>query len=531
MWVDRSANNNSVLDMLQIPQKIISSLTFIFIIFLTFLTVFTVSEKPIKASNVVFQDNFDDGINDGWTVTYQPNCDTSPTWVIVNGKYGTEINETSCDTRSIPGYGIIPEQSDYKFEVDISFPGNIKEDRNILFKYKDDQCRYGLHFYDDHFGYERINGTNSVSPPSGNVYYYSFQSNEEYHFTFYVTQSYVRILIDNNFDVTIPEPNEPFPNSTIALRATSGSVGHSKVWFDNVKVTLLPSVPFDLPIYYEGRDSSGNYENFASTFWNKMTAVFDHERKGQYHIPFTGDKYKNNDCKKGDIGIECYNGHKGTDFDDDNSPNDTFEDDVYPAGNGQVVYSSEYTQTKNGEECVPEKGGYGCVLIIRHNTSNNETLYTLYAHLKDIIEKYRNASSDNPVPVIYTDHIAEMGNTGCKKCGIHLHFGVMKEVTPDGNTSIKKMTKSDWQVFLEEASIEQQENSSPKHYCTYNAPNGSKFAFIDPSGWNPENETDPWFESCNIESPYLWKDEIGSPTIENNQLQDFLEPLKNFLTN
>lgn len=255
-----------------------------------------------------------------------------------------------------------------------------------------------------------------------------------------------------------------------------------------------PSTSFDLPFSYSGRPNSTNAQ-FKSAFWSRLTAGFDHVVASGTYRPFTGVTYKQKDCPNGALGIACYDGHNGTDF------SRLGGDAVFSVGDGTVVFASDHTAS----DCSPNKGGYGCVVIAEYPGKN---VYALFAHLKQI-----NVSENETLDV--NKQIGVMGNTGCGKCGVHLHLGVMRDVTPANVTSSpKKMTKSDWQELLYQVQpAAENPLAGKKSVCTYNAPNGKKFAFQDPTGWKGI-DSDTWNFStssggCGIDSPYLWKSEVG----------------------
>jgi len=147
-------------------------------------------------------------------------------------------------------------------------------------------------------------------------------------------------------------------------------------------------------------------------------------------------------------------------------------------------------------------------VIVSYPTQN---VLGFYAHLKAI-----SVEEDNDVTV--NTKLGDMGNTGCGKCGQHLHFGVMQEVPSGASTKIK-MSKNDWKELLYHAAPNADETLN-KAKCTYTAPNGTRYSFQDPTGWYPTTETDPWSlapkkdntdksEGCSVESPYLWKFDVG----------------------
>lgn len=242
---------------------------------------------------------------------------------------------------------------------------------------------------------------------------------------------------------------------------------------------------FELPYSYPGR-LLNNPAQFKSAFWDKMRALFDHAYQTEIFRPFTGDSYSS--CTNP---ISCYDSHNGIDF------SGTGNQDVYSVSIGNVVYTSPHTN----EECTPEPGGFGCVVIAKQTSG----VYGLYAHLDKI-----NVNTGDRLSA--SIKIGEMGATGCLGCGEHLHFGVLKPIKNVASLLlINFMRKSDWQGLLYNI----RPSAAPPYppACTYSAPNGIQFSFQDPSGWRGSDK-DPWSiprkkGGCGINSPYLWKFDVG----------------------
>lgn len=284
-------------------------------------------------------------------------------------------------------------------------------------------------------------------------------------------------LCDNSDCVTLPTPTQtPTPTSTPTPTATPTP-------------TPYPTIgPFELPIGYTDRGNNAPTQ-FKIAFWNRLTAAFDHVFAPGTFRPFTGNTYKLSDCPAKTVGIFCYDSHNGTDF------SQVGGQDVYSVASGTVTFTSGHDTTT----CTPNKGGFGCVVIINYSNGT----YGLFAHLDKIFVQ----TNETVYP---TSVIGEMGKTGCPKCGEHLHFGVLKSL--NSPLLIKTMSRANWQELLYQI----KPLSAPiyKPYCSYVAPNGAMFNFQDPSGWTGGGD-DPWSLSkanggCDTPSTYLWKYDIGT---------------------
>jgi len=298
------------------------------------------------------------------------------------------------------------------------------------------------------------------------------------------------------------------------LYYTGGTVGgsyYNTVYYASFngggpEITPEPTPPppgsnyFELPIYYEGRLNSTQTQ-FNSAFWGRLTAAFDHTYEKKVFRPFNGDTYYREDCPKGVVGISCYDSHNGTDFSTIKDNNGVITNqDVFSAAVGTVEFSSLHDENT----CDPGSGGFGCVVITKYDNTPGGTLFTLYAHLEKILVN----QGDN---IGIETKIGNMGKTGCGSCGKHLHFGVIKEI-PSLILQSHKMSKKDWEDLLFQIKpFKEEARYTP--FCTYKAPNGMRFSFQDPSGWNSLDE-DPWSLSkvdggCSLTSPYLWKYNIN----------------------
>lgn len=260
--------------------------------------------------------------------------------------------------------------------------------------------------------------------------------------------------------------------------------------FDNFKI-FQETPKFELPFYYENRLTS-TQDQFNNAFNNRLTAAFDHTFRGGLFTPFTGVNYGPKECKTGQTGITCYDSHNGIDFDD--LYNGQLYNQVYSVTQGKVIFTSDH----NTDSCIPNAGGFGCVVVVEYPLQN---VYGLYAHLQKISVNLNDSVDENTV-------IGEMGKTGCPSCGKHLHFGVMQPIDNTLPNTSNKMSKKDWGELLYTAKPTQ----APRYpaFCSYRAPNNQRFAFQDTSGWSLNDVPDPWSlprneGGCNIISPYLWR--------------------------
>jgi murein DD-endopeptidase MepM/ murein hydrolase activator NlpD len=258
---------------------------------------------------------------------------------------------------------------------------------------------------------------------------------------------------------------------------------------------------------------------FNKAVKREITAYFDHYFPQGTFVSYLGKKFKKKigvtDCspKK-----RCYDSHNGTDF------SGLGDQDVYSVGHGKVIYTSSFD--KETHLCTKSETTYGCILIIEYNHPDIENpLVGLYGHL----EKIYVDAGDMVTPASV---IGDMGATGCPGCGVHLHYGMLQAtaVNAQGAQALKSLSAQPvetWEDFirslppLPEALVGQSSQQALQSkaltirpYCTYNAPYGVRYKFIDPFGWQKKKKVDPWNQStndagekigCSTENYYLWK--------------------------
>lgn len=303
--------------------------------------------------------------------------------------------------------------------------------------------------------------------------------------------------------------------------------------------TPTPVPGWELPVAYEGRGEFVTAEQFIKGFWTKTTAYFDHYREKNAFASFLGTKFLEliglYDCEPK---THCYDTHQGLDIVGNNL-------NVYSVDDGTVLYASEHDNEKG--DCTKEEASYGCIILIRYTPEKGDgDVIGLYAHLQHIyVEIDQQVNADTVIGL--------MGQTG-KVTGVHLHLGIMQVANAlqkqDKKAVIESMTKNDWKGLIQSLPpidhpfTDEQEK---KHFeyipeifrggqheksyirCTYTAPNGGTFTYVDPFSWKGI-DTDPWSlpekknalkdnnkdgekekdYGCGVISPYLWKYDVGT---------------------
>ncbi len=203
-------------------------------------------------ASVYFQDNFESGNANNWTVArnMQWNNQSEPcyfkgqpaSWEVKNGRYGIAIDGKSCVTETMPIDQLWDDSwNNYIFESDITFIDGV--DANIAFRYSDDPNFdwYGYHFQVN----ATPNNSRVILQRVWNSHLYSDRTSytlthgNTYHLKIIVDKEHIQIYIDDLLVLDYPDAGGRFTTGRIALQASVGSVNHSEVWFDNVVVRSI----------------------------------------------------------------------------------------------------------------------------------------------------------------------------------------------------------------------------------------------------------------------------------------------------
>ena len=176
------------------------------------------------AQNIIFEDNFNDGAAEGWQVIGSPT-----NWQVVNGEYGILV--PSGVTNTVPSDSLWnPDWQNYIYEVDLT--GVQGTDKNILIKFMNTANFYEIHHTGGNIHFEKVvNGIQYVVAPAVN---YPLNNGSIYHFRFEVDNNHYKIFESQNLLFDVEDQSPTFQGGKIGLRASTGAVFPTEVWFDNV---------------------------------------------------------------------------------------------------------------------------------------------------------------------------------------------------------------------------------------------------------------------------------------------------------
>jgi hypothetical protein len=191
--------------------------------------------QKIQASNIIFQDNFDNDSSSNFPSKWQfYSGSTCPnTWNVDSGILKININYSSCATDILPSTSLWNQPvTNYIFDVDMTFISGT--DHNLV--YRRDLATGA--FWEIHF---QSPGDFSLNLPDG-FYKVNLTGNYEngrtYHVRTIINNNDLQILI-NNILVRDYQMNAPLPAGIVSLRAGVGGDPVSETWFDNIVVTSI----------------------------------------------------------------------------------------------------------------------------------------------------------------------------------------------------------------------------------------------------------------------------------------------------
>jgi len=216
----------------------------------TFVLLSFLSPK-VASATVLFQDDFNDGDADGWMVI------GTPGWTVKNNEYGILINPNFTISDTIPtddNWKV--NGGDYIYEVDLR--GVSGTDKNLLFRFQDPGNWYGIHHGLGRIYFEKIVGGVDYSYLIPSISY-PLSNGVIYHFKIILQGRQIKIYVDDKIIFDFIDPDPALETGKIGIRAGTGAVAPTEVWFDNVVVRSLEEEKEPL-ILLPGLGGSWNFE-------------------------------------------------------------------------------------------------------------------------------------------------------------------------------------------------------------------------------------------------------------------------------
>lgn len=260
--------------------KIIKFFSYHHIIALSCFLIASASPQIITANEILFSDNFNsqDQIwsvqrNKQWQNSNEP-CmyrGLATSWEYLNGYFGIKIDGPPCVTEVTPEDLNIPINVNYSFSFDWFFKQSIHADRNVVFKWFNENNWYGLKILDNKIEIQKVIDGKS-SPGFSSSYTYPFKADEWHHFDIQVQEEKIILLIDGIEVFDVSDSTPILGNSNIALQASVGSISSSFSYFDNVLVTKLDA-GINVPSFKQNDPEWGSHIYDTADQWSETPTI------------------------------------------------------------------------------------------------------------------------------------------------------------------------------------------------------------------------------------------------------------------
>lgn len=221
------------------------------ILFLLYCTSFFLFSIPREVqAQVIFEDQFNRQDLTGWKTirNFQWGNPVAPCldgglpalWHIFLERLGISINGPGCYTELIPENFLIPLDTAFRYEFDMTMPESAMMDRNYLVQYVDSNNWYVVKILGNSITSGKL-AQGQPWPMAGTSGTYPFEANRTYHIVNETLPDHrKRILVDGQVVVDFMDNAPYLSGGTVGVAASVGAISHSITWFDNVKVSIIP---------------------------------------------------------------------------------------------------------------------------------------------------------------------------------------------------------------------------------------------------------------------------------------------------
>ena len=235
-------------------MKRLSALKFLFLCSIAFVLFFSFLPSiwnKANASDIIFQDNFDDGNADGWTSILGP----PSLWQVknINGNlmYGARIESGSTIIDSVAAN---VDTSSYQIDFDY-LPITGLVNTNLDFRFSRNSPSEGYNPYEVHFTTETNFWTNfgylGLAPGETILSPTPLFTNQINHIKIILQNQRIQFILNGIKIIDYIDASYIFTgDEKIGLRISTGAAYPTEVWFDNIVVTSLDATPTPLTVPY-----------------------------------------------------------------------------------------------------------------------------------------------------------------------------------------------------------------------------------------------------------------------------------------
>jgi len=203
-----------------------------------FLFLFFLINPFFVFADINFYDDFSTpAFRDKWEIAYISPSEDSPIWDSYDWQVTEEGFGIYLKDKQMKTHAVLKNNVFSNFSYSLTLIGRKGEDKNILFRYVDEDNWYGFHISKSgtFFG-SRKNGEYSDTKVSN----FSLSNNIFYEVKVVIINNRVSLFIDGDEVVSNYKINDNFIESgTIGLKVSTGATYPSEVYFDDIKVTRI----------------------------------------------------------------------------------------------------------------------------------------------------------------------------------------------------------------------------------------------------------------------------------------------------
>lgn len=207
---------------------------------LLFSIIFVVLFFPIKTaySRTIFEDNFETENYSNWIIY------GTPGWSYSNGKFGISLNPGL--SNAVPNENT-PLEDWKNITLDVDLLGLSGTDKNIAFRFYDENNFIEIHHSYGTIYLDKTINRNVTTLSRCSMADCKLENNINYHFKIITKDNQIIVYLNDLKIFDITDSQLPSLVGKIALRAGTGGVSPTIIWFDNVVVTSLDDVGTPTP--------------------------------------------------------------------------------------------------------------------------------------------------------------------------------------------------------------------------------------------------------------------------------------------
>jgi hypothetical protein len=221
--------------------------------------------RPTYAQQVLFEDDFEEGFSKWVSVRGNDGL-----WEVIDGQARARIEERFTIIELVPDDAYWDETwQNYEFLLDYTPVEGT--DRNLGFGFESTSTLFDVHFFRN--GYEMLgfkDGT-QILKETGNL---ALQNNQTYRVSIILDKAQITIKFDDQVIIDTINPSYDGHYGKISLKASTGNIAPTEIWFDNILVqTLGGDWILDIPLYKQNDSLWADLEYDHASTWTDQPTI------------------------------------------------------------------------------------------------------------------------------------------------------------------------------------------------------------------------------------------------------------------